>query len=90
VNECPRCGYRKHFDPVRDEVERIRAWAEENRIRTTLGGRLRQVDAASYFDASVRTLRAWAHEGRGPKVTRVMGSPYYDVEDLARWIVSGE
>lgn len=44
----------------------------------------RQVSALSGF--AVVTLKVWAREGRGPRVTTIEGRPRYRVSDVRSWL----
>jgi len=87
VTTCPRCGARlDDRDAVEEEVANIEKWAAANRVRLVMGNRLRRCDVADYIGRSERTIRSWESAGTGPRITRVGGSAYYRVRDLAQFL----
>ncbi|TXN21539.1 DNA-binding protein [Methylobacterium sp. WL9] len=47
----------------------------------------RQLAEISSF--KVITLKVWAKQGRGPKITRVENRPRYRAQDVREWMAAG-
>ncbi len=55
---------------------------ENVRVRVLPDGRMARRDAARYLGVKVRTLAAWATQGKGPPVVKVGGLCFYRRADL--------
>lgn len=58
-------------------------------VRVSPDGRVNRNDAAAYLGRKPKTLAMWALERRGPKIVKVGGRCFYQLDDLRRF-VSGE
>ncbi len=84
---CPHCGQKLPVDNLAVEIERIKSWCTTNGINLAFGDSLRQSHAAQYLDRSHKTLMNWCSiEGVIP-VKRLRGRVYYQIEDLAKFII---
>ena len=57
-------------------------------VRVLPDGRMTRADAARYLGVQPQTLRNWACQGKGPRVTKVGGRCFYFKTDLDAFIAS--
>lgn len=62
---------------------------EQIRVRVLPDGRLSRNDAAAYLGRKPKTLAMWALEKRGPKVIRVGGRCFYNIDNLRAYVERG-
>lgn len=75
------------MDAVQAEAERIREWCGKYGVPIVLGDCIRQTDAARYLGRAIQTLRNWG--GDDLPIQHFRSRAYYQIEDLARFIVGG-
>lgn len=49
---------------------------------------IRRADLPRYLPVAVQTLARWAHEGKGPAMTKVGRTVAYRVADVRAWLAS--
>lgn len=59
-------------------------------VRVLPDGRLLAQEAAKYIGLSPKTLAQMRCQGRGPRFIKRAGRVFYRIDDLRRWIETGD
>lgn len=62
---------------------------DQVRIRVQPDGRVSRVEAARFLGISPKTLAQWYSLGRGPRVRKVGGRAFYQLQDLEAFVATG-